>query len=192
MPTWLGFEILWKLRSIWITFFLPEGLFEAFIGSKTFFQSTFLFQIRKTHIWCNVSCNVWLCMNETFEYLNLFFIQIYFIPLFKIYYPSLPMRSLYGLALLICYASVLFSEKYFFLRTSYRITTCLKLGVRMLWFFDSFIVGKQIDFFMLDFSIDFHVVNKFNINNENLPKQCTYSIHVNKIKCILHPKKASI
>ena len=45
---WLGFEILWKLWSVWITFFLPEGLYEAFIGLKTFsFYSAFMFQIRK-------------------------------------------------------------------------------------------------------------------------------------------------
>ena len=67
-------------------------------------------------------------------------------------------------------------------------------GVWILWFIDSFLVGKQIDFsfFVLDFILDFRVVNKFKINNENLPKQCTYSVHVNKIKCTLHPKKTSI
>ena len=35
---------------------------------------------KKTYIWCNVSRNVWLCMNEMFEHLNLFFIWICFIP----------------------------------------------------------------------------------------------------------------
>ena len=29
----------------------------------------------------------------------------------------------------------------------------------------------------------------FDMSNENLPKQCTYPFHVNKIKCTLHPKK---
>ena len=42
---------------------------------------------------------------------------------------------------------------------------------------------------MLNFSLDFRVVNKFKTNNENLPKQCTYSIHVNEIKCTLHSKE---
>ena len=44
---WLGFEILWKLRYVWITFFLPEGFSKALIRCETFFYSTFLFQIRK-------------------------------------------------------------------------------------------------------------------------------------------------
>ena len=47
MSGWLGSEILWKLRFVWIIFFLPEGLSEAFIGYETPFHSTFLFQIRK-------------------------------------------------------------------------------------------------------------------------------------------------
>ena len=36
---------------------------------------------KKTYIWYNVSCNVWLCMNEISEHLSsFFFIWIYFIP----------------------------------------------------------------------------------------------------------------
>ena len=45
---------------------------------------------------------------------------------------------------------------------------------------------------MLDFSFDSHVVDEFDINNENLPKQCTYSIHVNKINCTNTFENASI
>ena len=42
-PAWLGFENLWRLRSIWIAFFLPESLSKAFVGCKTLFHSVFLF-----------------------------------------------------------------------------------------------------------------------------------------------------
>ena len=118
------------------------------------------------------------------------FIWACFVILFRVCCLSC-LCALYGLAFLTCYASVLSSKKHFVLRTFYRITTFPMLGVWMLWFFDSFLIRKQLDFLFLCwiFNLDFHVVNKFNINNENLPKQCTYSIHVNKIKCTLHPKK---
>ena len=45
-------------------FFLSEGLSKAFIGCKTLLHSAFIFLDRKTYIWCSMSCNVWLCMNE--------------------------------------------------------------------------------------------------------------------------------
>ena len=134
----------------------------------------------KTYVWCNVSCNVWLCMNETSKYLDSFFIQTCFIPLFRIYCFSFPL-CFYGLAFLICYASITFWNDIFVLMPSYRITNFTMLEVC-----DSLIPSslenKWTFFFVLDFSLDFHVVNKFNINNENLLKQYTYVIHVNKNK----------
>ena len=36
-------------------------------------------------------------------------------------------------------------------------------------------------FFVLGFSLDSHVVNKFIVSNEQLLQQYTYPIHVNKI-----------
>ena len=71
-----------------------EGLSESFIGSKTFFLLCIPFSNKKTYIWYNVSCNVWLCMNEMSEHLNSFSIRTCSIPLFRIYYSSSPMCSL--------------------------------------------------------------------------------------------------
>ena len=81
MPIWLGFEIPWKLRSVWNTFFSPRRSFWSFYRVQDPFSLYILVSDKKTYIWFNVSCNVWLCMNEIFEHLNLFFIWICFIPL---------------------------------------------------------------------------------------------------------------
>ena len=101
---------------------------------------------------------------------------------------------LYGLAFLAYYIYVLSSDKHFILMSPYHIITFPCSRFECLWFIDSFLVGRPIDF---SFScwilfLTFAVSIKFQTNNENLPKQCTYSIHVNRIKCMLHPKKASI
>ena len=63
------FEKLW---FVWITFFLPKVFLKLLLGTRPpFFVS--LFQM--TYIWCNVSCNVRLCMNEMslyYYFFNLF------------------------------------------------------------------------------------------------------------------------
>ena len=60
-------------------------------------------------------------------------------------------------------AMLFFWRGIFRLDAFYRITTFSML--KSLWFFDSFIVGKQLStsfhFSMLDFSLDFCIVNKF-------------------------------
>ena len=146
IPAWLRFKILWKLRSVWITFFLPEGLSKAFIECKTpFFHSVLLFQIRKTYAWCNVPCNVWFCMNEMSDHLNLFFfIWICFILLFRIYYSSCR-YALHGLALLICYVFFSFFWKGVLRPNAfllYHNFLCARsLNVVILWF----IVGSVLD-----------------------------------------------
>ena len=53
--------------------FPSEGLSKAFIGCKNLFLLCIPVSDKKTYIWCNVSCRVWLCMNEMSEHLNLFF-----------------------------------------------------------------------------------------------------------------------
>ena len=58
MPLWLGFGILWKLWSVWITFFLLEGLSKAFVECKTLFHSTFLFQINIHLMRCVMQCMI--------------------------------------------------------------------------------------------------------------------------------------
>ena len=96
--------------------------------------------------------------------------------------------ALYGLALLACYAFIRYVEKHFHPDTLfYRITNspCPKFVIlRFLHRMKTHLTFSH--FFALDFSLDFHVVNKFIINHKNLPKQSTYSIHVNKInaRCI--------
>ena len=84
-----------------------------------------------------------------------------------------------------------FWKDIFDLMPSYHITNFSMLEIRNS-LTPSLLENKWTFFFVLDFSLNSHVVNKFIISNENLPKQCPYSIHVNKIKCKLHPKKASI
>ena len=43
-------------------------------------RSPFLFCVpisdKKTYFWCNVSCTIWLCMNEMFKHLNSFFLVL--------------------------------------------------------------------------------------------------------------------
>ena len=129
-------------------------------------------------------------MNEMPEHLNSFsfeLVSLFFLGSVALFACVLLTGLLFWLVMLLSS----FRKKHFILMTSYRITTFSMLRVWMLWFFDSSIVRKQIDFlfFVLDFNLDFHVINKFNINNENLSKQCTYSIHVNRIKYMLHPKR---
>ena len=100
VPVWLCFDFITHVYLIGLTPLMPEllrffeslDLFELPYSFRRFFwsfywvQDPFFFTLhscfcKKTHIWCNVSCNVWLCMNEMFEHLNLFFIWICFIPL---------------------------------------------------------------------------------------------------------------
>ena len=49
-------------RSFW-SFYRVQGLFSFCVPISD----------KKTYIWCNVSCNVWLCMNEMSKHLNSFF-----------------------------------------------------------------------------------------------------------------------
>ena len=87
MFTWLDLH-LWcqpcwdSLKSlICLYYLLPfEGFSEALSGARPFFLCIPVSN-KKTYIWCNVSCNVWLCMNEMSEHSNLFFIWTCFIPL---------------------------------------------------------------------------------------------------------------
>ena len=133
---WNSLEILIYLNYL---LFL-EGLSEAFIKCETLFHSTFLFQDKKTYTWCKVPCNVWLCMNEMSKHINSFFIWIRFIPF---------------LGFIACLARVLctdllfwftmllsFSRKIFCLDDSLPRHNFPVLGVWMLWFIDSFLVGK--------------------------------------------------
>ena len=62
------------------TFFLPKVFLKLLSSARTSFFCILILDMN-TYIWCNVSCNVWLCMNEMFEHLNSFFIWICFIPL---------------------------------------------------------------------------------------------------------------
>ena len=156
------------------------------------FSLCILVSDKRTYTWCNVSCNVWLCMNEMSEHLNLFFVWICFIFLFRIHFFSCPC-ALHGLAILTAMLlSPFFGKAFFALMPSYSIiiSLCSKSNTVILWLLH----GRKTHltfshFFVLVFSLHFRVVNKFRMNNENLPKQYTYSIHVNKIKCTLHPKR---
>ena len=58
-------------------FFLSEGLSKAFIGCKTLFHSAFILQIGKTCIWCSMSWNVWLYMNEMLMHWFLFYVFLF-------------------------------------------------------------------------------------------------------------------
>ena len=79
LPIWLGFEILWKLRFVWIIIFLPEDLSKAFIGCKTLFYSVFLFQIRKhisdamceCYVMYDLAWMKFLCIRFTFMVFSL-------------------------------------------------------------------------------------------------------------------------
>ena len=102
----------------------------------------------------------------------IFLFDLCFIPLFRIYCSSLTLRFLRACSSgLLCFCPLL--EKTFCPDDSLSYHNFLVLGVWMFWFIDSFLIGKQIEFsfFVLDFILDFRIVNKFKINNENLPKQ---------------------
>ena len=73
MSCWMKFETPWQLRSIWITFFPPQRSFWNFYRMQDFFLLCIPVSNKKTYIWCKVSRNVWLCMNEMSEHLNSFF-----------------------------------------------------------------------------------------------------------------------
>ena len=63
-----------------ISFFLPEGFSKAFIGCKPFFTLYSCFKQKNIYlIQCVMQCMI---MSDMFEYLNLFFIWICFVPLF--------------------------------------------------------------------------------------------------------------
>ena len=99
VPVWLRFDFITHAYRIGLTplmpnllrFFENPDLFELSSSSRRSFwnfyrvQDPFSLYIpisnKKTYIWCNVSCNVWLCINEMSEHLNSFFFWIYFIPL---------------------------------------------------------------------------------------------------------------
>ena len=104
------------------SFFLKVFL-KLLLGTRPFF--TLYSYFKQTYIWCNVSCNVWLCMNEMSEHLNSFFIWICFIPLFRIHCSSLPLCSSRAcFSNLLCFFSLFWKG---ILRPDafYRITTFL-------------------------------------------------------------------
>ena len=166
--------------------FPSQRFFWSFYRVQNPFSLCIPISDKKTYIWCNVSCNVWLCMNETSKYLDLFFIRTCFIPLFRIYCSFSPMLLRACFFDLLCFCP-LFKKTFlsWCLLIVSQTSLCSKFVI--LWFLHHWKTNRH--FFVLDFSLDFHIVNKFNINNKNLLKQCISFIHVNKIKCMLHSKK---
>ena len=64
LPVWLRFEILWRFWFIRIYPLSPRRSLWSFYQMQdpsSFYVHT---SDRKTCIWCSMSCNVWLCMNE--------------------------------------------------------------------------------------------------------------------------------
>ena len=79
-PCWDSLKTL-----ICLNYLLPfESLSEVFIRCKTLFLFYIPVSDKKTYIYCNVSCNVWLCKNEMSEsfrfvfHLNLFYSSFLF------------------------------------------------------------------------------------------------------------------
>ena len=64
-PAQLGFGLLWK-TSILFEYYLisPRIFFWSFYRVHDPFSLCIPVSDKKTYIWCNMSCNVWLCMNE--------------------------------------------------------------------------------------------------------------------------------
>ena len=116
--------------------------------------------------------------------LNSFFIWICFVLFFRIHCSFRPC-ALYELALLACYVSSLFWKALFVPMFPYRIITslCSRSTVVILWFFYRRKHTRLFFiFFVLDFSLDFHVVNKFI--------KAMYLIYqANKTNCTTHSKR---
>ena len=103
VPVWLCFDFITHVYLIGLTPLIPT-LLRFFENSdlseltSTFRRSFWSFYRvqgpispcipildKKTYIWCNVSCNVWLCMNENAWIIYIrFFIRICFIPLLSL------------------------------------------------------------------------------------------------------------
>ena len=154
MLVWLGFEILWKLQSVWNSFFLSKDLSKAFIGRKTPFHSTFLFQDKKTYIWCNMMYDfAWMtCLCIRFTFMIFSYYSATFLPM-------------YTLWTCWCYLFLLFLRRYFRLDAcpSHRISfsnlgnknrSCSSLYVWNTCFFLCSRLHNSRD------------VSKFRINNE--------------------------
>ena len=117
MPVWLGFEILWKLRSVWITFFLLDGLFEAFIECKTFFHPTFFFQMRK-HIFDAICHTMYDCAWMKCLCFKIHFYGLFLLLKFANFSPMHTLRACW------CNLFLLYLRRYFYLdaRSSHRIS----------------------------------------------------------------------
>ena len=122
IPTWLDLQ-LWCQSGWDLRFFKTLICLNYLLSLRRFFWNFYRVQYpfslcilvsdKKRYVWYNMSCNVWLCIDEMSEHLNSFFFWISFIPLFKVYWSSRPC-VLYELALLTCYASFPSFRKTFF------------------------------------------------------------------------------
>ena len=166
MTVWLGFRILWKLWFAWITFFLPEGLSEAFIGCKTLFYSAFLFQIKKIYL---MSCvNAMWCMTlHEWNVCALDSLLWYFLLLNL---PSFRPCTLCGLVGLVHFSSVL--EDISVSMLAYRIVSHFQFLETKTILCLNLYAGNTGFFVFVLWLHNSCVVNKFCINNEKSPMQC--------------------
>ena len=122
LPDWTynsDAKLGWYLRFFesYDLFELPSFFLKVFLkllsSARPFFTLYSYFRQENIYL-IQCAMQYWLCMNETSEHLNSFFIWICFIPLFRIYCFTalLCPCAFYRVALLTCYASVLFLERH--------------------------------------------------------------------------------
>ena len=166
LPVWLGFEILWKLRSIWIIIFLPENLSKAFIECKTLFYSVFLFQIRKhisdamceCYVMYDLAWMKFLCIRFTFMVFSLLILP-----------PSRPCTP-YGPVGAVSFYSTL-EDIFVSMLAHCIISHFLLLDIKTI-IVQAFTHETQSFSFLCSKLHNSRVVNKFRKNNEKSLLQC--------------------
>ena len=159
MPVWLRFEVLWRFWFIETYLLSPRRSFWSFYQVRDPSLLCIPISDMKTYIWCNMSCNVWLCMNEMlvhwFHFYVFSFNQICHL-FAHAYFTGLLVQSLSPLAWEI------FLSRYLPI-ASYLIFRSWKRDILVQTF-----KCETHDFSFLRFGL-YHsrVVNKFHMNNKN-------------------------
>ena len=77
LPVWLRFEVLWKFWFIRIYLLSSRRSFWSFYQVQDPSSLCIPISDKKTYIWCSMSCNVWLCMNEMLVHWFQFYVFLF-------------------------------------------------------------------------------------------------------------------
>ena len=163
MPIWLGFEVLWRFWFIGFYLLSSRRSFWSFYQVRD--PSSFYIHIsdRKTCIWCSMSCNVWLYMNEMLMHWFPFYVFLFI--KFATFLPVHTLQACWCSLFLFC------PRRYFHLDTCpSRCVLLFVLGNRTFLFDPLSIKHMAFRLCSLGFT-NSRVVNKFRMNNEKLLMQ---------------------